>query len=63
MSKKANKVFLWLTEEWLIVLIAILILLAIAIGAASARTLFDPLLTSKTTRTLSASVGGSDDAE
>ena len=42
MKKTHKNTFLWVTEEWLIVLIAILILLAIAIGAAGARTLINP---------------------
>lgn len=34
--------YIWITEEWLIILISILLLLAIAIGAAGARTLVQP---------------------
>jgi len=38
-GRTRKNIFLWVTEEWLIILITILLLLAIAIGAASARTL------------------------
>lgn len=55
-KKTSNKTFLWLTEEWLIILIAVLILLAIAIGAAGARTFMTPK--TGTSQTLSATVAG-----
>jgi len=41
-KNKAQNAYIWITEEWLIILISILLLLAIAIGAASARTLVQP---------------------
>lgn len=63
MAKKTNKTFLWITEEWLIILIAVLILLAIAIGAAGARTLITNPLSNPTQTTMSASLGSSDDSE
>jgi hypothetical protein len=62
--KNTNKTFLWITKEWLIILIAILILLAIAIGAASARTLINPTsVIGAPSQTTSASTGGSDTME
>jgi hypothetical protein len=41
MQKRQRKhsALIWITEEWLVILIAILLLLAIAISAAGARTL------------------------
>jgi len=59
-SKKSNNnVYLWITEEWLIILIAVLILLAIAIGAAGARTLLNPTIVAPS-QAMSASMGDQD---
>lgn len=58
--KNTNKTFLWITEEWLIILVALLILLAIAIGAASARTLFNPTVIGTPSQTMSASTAADD---
>lgn len=65
MARKTNKTFIWITEEWLIILIAILILLAIAIGAAGARTLITSPLSAPTPTqtTMSATPDSSDGIE
>lgn len=50
-SPKKINTFMWITEEWLIILISILLLLAIAIGAAGARTLLPSPAGSKSAKT------------
>ncbi|MBN2585114.1 hypothetical protein JXA59_00480 [Patescibacteria group bacterium] len=62
-NKKVKSTFLWITEEWLIILIAVLILLAIAISAAGARTLLNPTIIIGPGQTMSASVAGTEDQE
>ena len=62
-TKKTNKAFLWITEEWLIILIAVLILLAIAIGAAGAKTFLNPTTIDLSGQTMSASTVGDQDKE
>lgn len=48
MARRKNpattKAFLWITQEWLVLLITILLLLAIAISAAGAREYIQPLV-------------------